>query len=134
MEPSYGELIKTPSTLRMAYLRQEFADGLDPSNTLKEEIFSGFGQENILLKEIDNCHKALETSVNDASKMESILNKLQELQDKAISIDAYNLESRAKKILDLMGFNQEDESQLVSTFSGGWKMRIGLAKILCSEP
>jgi ATP-binding cassette subfamily F protein 3 len=59
---------------------------------------------------------------------------MQELQQKAEDKDVYLLESRVKKIMDLMGFNEEEGDDLVASFSGGWKMRIGLGKVLLKDP
>ena len=59
---------------------------------------------------------------------------MQDLQQKAEDKDVYVLESRVKKIMDLMGFNDDEADDLVASFSGGWKMRIGLGKVLLKDP
>tara|TARA_B110000305_G_scaffold197408_1_gene223011 strand:+ start:32 stop:559 length:528 start_codon:yes stop_codon:yes gene_type:complete len=53
---------------------------------------------------------------------------------KADSKDAFNLDTKVSKIMDLMGFTPEEGEQPVSSFSGGWKMRIGLGKVLLCDP
>ena len=60
--------------------------------------------------------------------------KMQELQQKAEDKDVYVLESRVKKTMDLMGFTDDEGDDLVASFSGGWKMRIGLGKVLLKDP
>jgi hypothetical protein len=60
--------------------------------------------------------------------------QLQELEKVARETGAYNLEVKVKKIMNSMGFDENEENKLVSAFSGGWKMRIGIAKVLCSDP
>ena len=66
--------------------------------------------------------------------MQEILDRMQELQQKAEDKDVYVLESRVKKIMDLMGFTDDEGEDLVASFSGGWKMRIGLGKVLLKDP
>jgi ATP-binding cassette subfamily F protein 3 len=66
--------------------------------------------------------------------MEVVLNRLQDLQERALSRGVYALDSKVDKIMDATGFSVEDGKALVKSFSGGWKMRIGLAKILLKEP
>lgn len=59
---------------------------------------------------------------------------MQELQNLAEDKGVYLLESRMKKIMDLMGFTDDEGEDLVASFSGGWKMRIGLGKALLQNP
>ncbi|KAG7337707.1 ABC transporter related protein [Nitzschia inconspicua] len=66
--------------------------------------------------------------------MQEILDRMQDLQRKAEDKDVYVLESRVKKTMDLMGFSDDEVDDLVASFSGGWKMRIGLGKVLLKEP
>ena len=56
------------------------------------------------------------------------------LQSLAEDKDAFNLDSKVSKVMDLMGFSSSEGSALVSSFSGGWKMRIGLGKVLLKDP
>ena len=55
--------------------------------------------------------------------MQEILDKMQKLQAKADAKDVSGFESRAEKIMDLMGFDSVDSALPVRSFSGGWKMR-----------
>lgn len=134
LEPTSGDVIKSSKSIRTAYLRQEFIDGLVLTRTLKEELYSSFEEEEALLRKIAACEEEVGNTTDNPEKMEQVLNKLQELQDEAISKGVYALESRVEKVMGAMGFGPDDASSLVSTFSGGWKMRIGLAKILLKEP
>ena len=59
------------------------------------------------------------------------MTKLQAAADKK---GVTTLSSRAERIMNMMGFTVEEGEQLVASFSGGWKMRIGLGKILLTEP
>ena len=66
--------------------------------------------------------------------MQTALNRMAELQTELDTNDATGVERKVDKILGAMGFTPEDHSLPVSAFSGGWKMRIGLGKILLQEP
>ena len=134
IEFTTGEIVKSSPNLRVAFLRQEFVDQLNMSRTLREELLASFTEEQQLLKDIEACEREVERTVDDPQQMESVLNKLQSLQDTAISKGAYSLDSKVDNILDQTGFAIEDGAALVSSFSGGWKMRIGLAKILLLDP
>lgn len=118
----------------MAFLRQEFIDELVLERTLKEELLSVFSEEYKILADINRCEEELELTVDSPDRMQDVLNRMQTLQDRAISLNVYNLDTKVLKSLTQMGFTAEDQNSKVASFSGGWKMRIGLAKILCREP
>jgi ABC-type cobalamin/Fe3+-siderophores transport system ATPase subunit len=135
-----------------AFLRQEFIESLQSNNTLKEEISSAFVREHEILQEIQRLQQAIDqcttlksttshlihpksSPIGDMSKeLTDLLEKLEVIQEEAVMIDAFSIDSKLQRILSMMGFSKDDESALVSSFSGGWKMRIGLAKLFCSNP
>jgi ABC-type Mn2+/Zn2+ transport system ATPase subunit len=135
MEPTTGDVVKSSKELRVAMLRQEFIDELVKERTLKEEFISVFVEENKLLLDLKEAETSLgnmlETDTND---MQVILDKMQALQQKAEDKEVYALESKVKKVMDLMGFTEDEGEDLVASFSGGWKMRIGLGKVLLQDP
>lgn len=135
LEPTTGDVVKSSKDLRVAILRQEFIDELVLDRTLREELLSVFEKENKVLQELKEVENALETvSAEDSDRMQYLLDRMQELQNEAENKNVYALESRVKKVMDLMGFNDEEEDDLVASFSGGWKMRIGLGKVLLQDP
>ena len=134
IEPTTGDVVKSSRNLRVAFLRQEFADDLTMTNTLREELYTSFSEERQLLKDITTCEEELAKTTDDPDKMEAVLNKMQQLQDKAISQGVYALDAKVDKVMDAAGFTPQDGLALVSSFSGGWKMRVGIAKILLKEP
>jgi len=134
LEPTSGEVIKSAADLRISFLRQEFVDELVLSRTLKEELMSVFSEEMKVFEELDNFDKVLEEVKDDSDKMQDALDRMAELQKQADSMGVAQLASRVEKIMDLMGFSVEEGENLVASFSGGWKMRIGLGKILLTEP
>lgn len=135
MEPTTGDVVKSKKDLRVAMLRQEFVDELVPERTLMEEFMSVFEVEKKILDELREAEKQLENmTADDADAMQEVLDRMQKLQGQAENKNVYALESRAKKIMNLMGFEDDEEDYLVAMFSGGWKMRIGLGKVLLKEP
>lgn len=135
LEPTTGDVVKSSKDLRVAMLRQEFIDELVPMRTLKEEMMSVFEEENRILEEIKTNEEELASADgSDPDRMQQILDRMQELQNEAEDKEVYVLESRVKKVLDLMGFTEDEGDDLVASFSGGWKMRIGLGKVLLREP
>lgn len=73
-------------------------------------------------------------NADDADRMQEILDRMNKLQNKADAKNVNALDSRVSKIMDLMGFEPEEGDYEVSAFSGGWKMRIGLGKVLLQDP
>ena len=135
MEPTAGDVVKSKKDLRVSTLRQEFVDELIPERTLKEEFLSVFEEENQILADLKSSEEELEKmDSTDTDAMQAVLDKMQDLQAKADAKDVYALESKTKKIMDLMGFTSEEGDSLVRMFSGGWKMRIGLGKVLLKDP
>lgn len=135
LEPTTGDVVKSSSDLRTAILRQEFVDELVQDRTLKEEFMSVFAEENQILQDLRDAEKQLESmGEGDTEAMQDILDRMQDLQRKADDKDVYVLESKVKKTMDLMGFTADEADDLVASFSGGWKMRIGLGKVLLKEP
>ena len=90
---------------------------------------------NQILESLRDCEKELEAiGTDDADRMQEILDRMQDLQNKAEDKGVYALEAQCKKVMDLMGFTEDEGDDLVASFSGGWKMRIGLGKVLLKEP
>ena len=134
LEPTTGDVLKSSKDLRVAMLRQEFVDELVLDRTLKEEFMSVFEEEAKILADLRSCEDELANVGDDTEKMQDILDRMQKLQGKADAKEVYNLESRVEKVMNLMGYNPEEGQDLVRSFSGGWKMRIGLGKVLLKDP
>lgn len=129
VEPSTGEIYK-PSGLRIAYLTQEFE--LDPANTVRDELLCAFAEAHEIKVELHHVQHALETA--SADELDGLLKKLDKWQRAFEHADGYGLERRVDKLLPEIGFSSEDGDRLVSTFSGGWQMRIGFGKVMLRQP
>ncbi len=129
VEPTSGEVIR-PESLRIAYLTQEFE--VEPTRTVREEFWTVFTEVNKVHQQMNQVHHEMDTA--DPKQLDKLIHKLDKLQRKLEALDAYALESQIEKILPEIGFEPEDGDRLVSSFSGGWQMRMSLGKILLQEP
>jgi len=94
LEPTYGDVVKSSKNVRVAFLRQEFTDELVPTRTLRKELFAAFHDELQVLEDIKRCEDAVARTTDDPALMETTLNELQDLQDKAITQGVYSLGSK----------------------------------------
>ncbi len=129
IEPTSGEVIR-PASLKIAYLTQEFE--VEPTRTVKEEFWTVFTEANEIQQAMVQLQQDLETA--EPEQLERLINKLDKLQRKFEALDGYTLDAQIEKILPEMGFVSEDGDRLVSSFSGGWQMRMSLGKILLQAP
>ncbi|GAA6621894.1 ABC-F family ATP-binding cassette domain-containing protein [Scytonema sp. NUACC26] len=129
IEPTSGEIVR-PASLHIAYLNQEFE--VDPTRTVREEFWTVFKEANQVQQDLAQVQRDMESA--NPEQLDRLINKLDRLQRQFEALDGYVLETRIGKILPEMGFQLEDSERLVSAFSGGWQMRMGLGKILLQQP
>ncbi|WP_041237604.1 ABC-F family ATP-binding cassette domain-containing protein [Gloeothece citriformis] len=129
IEPTAGEVIR-PASLHIAYLTQEFE--VDPTRTVREEFWTVFAEANEVQHQLTQVQREMEMA--DPDDLDPLIKKLDKFQRKFEALDGYVLESQIEKILPEMGFSPEDGDRLVSSFSGGWQMRMSLGKILLQSP
>jgi ATP-binding cassette, subfamily F, member 3 len=130
-EPDAGQVV-TPSGLTVGYLPQ---DGLSHSGrTLFDEAASAFAG---LLAQKAELH-ALELRLGDADvpegEHEAMLVRYAELQERFRRDDGYSIDLRIATVLRGLGFAADDFQKPTETFSGGWQMRIALARLLLGRP
>ena len=130
-EPDSGAILK-PSTLTVGYLPQ---DGLTHAGrTVFEEASAAFEE---LLSMKSEMH-ALEGRLGDESipeaEHEAMLHRYSDLQDGFRLRDGYSIELKTSTVLQGLGFKPSDFPRRTETFSGGWQMRIALAKLLLVQP
>jgi len=129
IEATTGEVIR-PSSLKIAYLTQEFE--VEPTRTVYEEFWTVFVEANTIQQKMNQIQQDMETV--DSDELDKLIAKLDKLQRKFEALDGYTLDAQIEKILPEMGFSSEDGDRLVSSYSGGWQMRMSLGKILLQEP
>jgi ATP-binding cassette subfamily F protein 3 len=129
VEPTDGEIIR-PTSLHIGYLTQEFE--VDPRRTVREEFWTVFQEANQVHHQLIEIPQRMEKA--DPEELDRLIHQLDRLQRQFEALDGYGLEARIEKILPEMGFTIDDGDRLVSSFSGGWQMRMSLGKILLQTP
>jgi ATP-binding cassette subfamily F protein 3 len=115
IEPDDGA-IEMPRRARLGYIAQEAPAG---TATPFETVLAADKEREQLLAEAETCTDP---------------DRLGDVHDRLLAIDAYSAPSRAARILIGLGFDEEMQAQPLDSFSGGWKMRVALAALLFSRP
>ncbi|MDG2341462.1 MAG: ABC-F family ATP-binding cassette domain-containing protein [Cytophagales bacterium] len=131
MEPDTGE-IATDKDLKIGFLKQDI--DFEEGRTVLEETYEAFVEIKIIESKIENINNELINNENSESKeYHQLLIDLQNLQDKFEIIGGYSYEGNTEKILTGLGFKSSEFNKQTSTLSGGWRMRIELAKLLLQD-
>lgn len=129
--PSKGS-VSRQNGISIGYLPQHMT--ISDTTTLIEETRKAFSDTIRLQQDIDECLKQLENSENDESVHSELLEKLDSLMHKSSLVSAADMEGEVEQTLIGLGFEKSDFNRPTSEFSGGWRMRIELAKILLKKP
>src|SRR5665213_358564 len=130
-EPDSGAVL-TPSTLTVGYLPQ---DGLALSGrSVLDEATSAFADLLAIKAGMHDVEERLgDPSIPEADH-DAMLARYSDLQDIFRHRDGYSIELKTATVLQGLGFKVSDFTRLCETFSGGWQMRIALAKLLLGQP
>ncbi len=131
-KPSTGN-ISAPKDAIIAYLPQHLltSDGC----TVVEETSKAFGEIFKMKSEIDEINEQLTIRTDyESDEYMKLIERVSDLSEKFYAIEEVNYEAEIEKILIGLGFEREDFTRQTSEFSGGWRMRIELAKILLQKP
>ncbi len=115
LEPDEGSA-DMPRRTRLGYIAQDAPDG---AITPLEAVLAADKERALLLAEAEHCTDP---------------NRLGDVHERLLAIDAYSAPSRAAIILSGLGFDEDMQARPLSSFSGGWKMRVALAALLFSAP
>ncbi len=130
-EPDSGLVVK-PSGLTIGYLPQ---DGLHHSGrTLIEEAGQAFKTLLDMRADIATLEDRLADDTVDESEHAGMLSRYSELQESFRRLEGYSVDLKIHTVLRGLGFSKEDMEKPTETFSGGWQMRIALAKLLLGRP
>ena len=126
-----GEVVFSPG-YSVGYLEQD--PKLEPGKTVKEVVQEGVQEIVDLLKEYEAVNERFGDPevLEDPDKMEALINRQAELQDKIDATDAWNLDSRLERAMDALRCPPED--QVVDTLSGGERRRVALCRLLLQQP
>src|SRR5688572_4497971 len=131
-KPTRGN-VRAPKDAVIAYLPQHL---LTHDNcTVFEEASKAFKQIFEMRDEMEKLNKELETRTDyESDEYMAIITKVAELGEKYYALEEINYEAEVEKALRGLGFKRSDLHRQTSEFSGGWRMRIELAKLLLQKP
>src|SRR3954463_13780902 len=130
-EPDAGQIVK-PAGLTIGYLPQ---DGLSyTGRTLREEASMAFKPLLDMKAEIASLEERLGDDSASHDEHEQMLTRYSELQEAFRRSDGYTIDLKVTTVLRGLGFSEDDMQQPTETFSGGWQMRIALARLLLGRP
>ena len=132
IKPDEGEVAVSKHTT-VGYLPQE---GIEyTGKTLYEEVYSSAGDINAIQEEMRQIEKEMEEFQDTMSdEFMDLINEYGELQERFQMLDGFKIKSKIEKILIGLGFGEKDFDRETAEFSGGWQMRISLAKLLLNNP
>ena len=131
-EPSRGK-VSAPKDTVIAYLPQHLMT--EDGRTVFEETAQAFAHLHEMEAEIAELNKQLETRTDyESDGYMELIERVSTLSEKFYSIEEINYDADIEKTLLGLGFKREDFSRQTSEFSGGWRMRIELAKLLLKKP
>lgn len=132
IEPTKG-IVNIPKGSKVGYLPQHLL--VKDTHTVLEEVEKAFSEVLAVEKQIKSLTHALETRTDyESSEYMDIITKLTEENDQLTLMGGANRIAEIEKTLMGLGFERKDFTRLTSEFSGGWRMRIELAKILLQHP
>ena len=131
-KPTRGK-VTAPNGAVIAYLPQHLL--LDDDSTVFEETSKAFSKILGLKKEMEELNHQLETRTDyESEEYFKIIERVSEVSEQYYSIEEVNFDAEVEKTLLGLGFLREDFNRPTTEFSGGWRMRIELAKILLQTP
>ncbi len=123
--------ISVPKRISIGYFRQDV--GEMSGRSVLDEAIAGSGRLGELHHELESLQHAM-ADPDRADEMEAILERFGHVQEEYEHAGGYDLESRARDVLRGLGFEEPQIENDVDALSGGWKMRVGLARVLLGRP
>src|SRR6267142_2615603 len=129
-DPDEGT-VSVPKKLTIGYFRQDVEEM--SGRSVLDEAIAGSGRVGDLHHELEALQHAMGDPAR-AGEMDTILARFGEVQEEYEHLGGYALESRTREILHGLGFDEERIDGDVGALSGGWKMRVAMARVLLGEP
>jgi ATP-binding cassette, subfamily F, member 3 len=132
VRPDEGN-IQRPTASTLGFLHQEMS--IPKGKTVMDETMTAFDETKRIENRLAEIHKELETRTDyESDAYMDLLTEMSDLDHHFHMLDGVNTQGEAEKILKGLGFKQNDFTRLTDEFSGGWQMRIELAKMLLQRP
>src|SRR5919197_703678 len=128
--PDEGD-VSVPRQLSIGYFRQDVEEM--SGRSVLDEAIAGSGRLGDLHHELEALQHAM-SDPNRAGEMDTILTRFGEVQEEYEHAGGYALESQAREVLHGLGFDDERIDGDVGELSGGWKMRVAMARVLVGRP
>jgi ATPase subunit of ABC transporter with duplicated ATPase domains len=128
--PDEGD-VSVPKKLTIGYFRQDVEEM--QGRSVLDEAIAGSGRLGDLHHELEALHHAMEDP-DQADEMDRILARFGEVQEEYEHLGGYSLEAQAREVLHGLGFQDDQIDGDVGALSGGWKMRVALARVLLGRP
>ncbi|MCC7050753.1 MAG: ABC-F family ATP-binding cassette domain-containing protein, partial [Bacteroidia bacterium] len=133
LQPIDSGTLAFPNNFRIGYLPQEMKHQL--GNTVFNETALAFVELNNLQSEIKSIEDKLATRTDyESEEYHRLIHQLTDKTDRYNHLGGYTKDAEIERILIGLGFSRTDFTRLTNEFSGGWRMRIELAKILLQKP
>src|SRR5271165_2349872 len=129
-EPEEGD-VTVPKRLHIGYFRQDVEEM--QGRSVLDEAIAGSGKVGDLHHELEDLNHAL-GDPERADEMDKILERFGEVQEEYEHLNGYTLEAQAREVLHGLGFQDDQIDGDVGALSGGWKMRVALARVLLGMP
>jgi ATPase subunit of ABC transporter with duplicated ATPase domains len=123
--------VAVPKRLSIGYFRQDVEEMAGRS--VLDEAIAGSGRAGDLHHELESLQHAMEDP-DQADNMDRILERFGEVQEEYEHLGGYTLEAQAREVLHGLGFQDDQIDNDVAALSGGWKMRVALARVLLGRP
>ncbi len=128
-----GGSVKMSNTATVGYLPQDGVEP-DPNLTVMQEVEHAFSEILELRDIYQSVQKKLENSTAGSPEHDAAVEEFGKIQHQMEDAGAYSLGADIERVLDGLGFSPSDFSRPTTEFSGGWLMRIALAKLLLKQP
>src|SRR5687767_15113974 len=128
--PDEGD-VSVPKRLTIGYFRQDVEEM--SGRSVLDEAIAGSGRAGDLHHELESLQHAM-ADPDRSGDMDAILARFGEVQEEYDHLGGYALESRAREVLHGLGFDDERIDGDVGALSGGWKMRVAMARVLIGRP
>ncbi len=126
-QPSEGGISKSKDT-SIGFLNQDLLS-YESDESILHVAMQAFSEALVIQDQIDRVLKEMESDYKD-----ELVDRLTRLQEKFEALEGYVIQSRAEEILEGIGFSTQDLQRPLREFSGGWRMRVMLAKLLLEKP